>query len=522
MALSSIIKQTCKECGKVAVEKSRISFGNSKLITLECGHVTSEEVLSTEADIAHVLKGCTLMDYQVDGVRFLENANARAVLADEQGLGKTIEILALIKLHQKELTPAVIVVPSSVKLQWHHEIINKCGIEGFLTQVIDSGKVLAAPGFDIYITTYDLLKNFEECFKFVKDNIKFVALDECQRIKNHDTGRAKAVQKFVKATGVEHVIPMSGTPIENNAGEYFTILNLVAPRLFPQYITFIERDCDSYNNGWGYKVGGLKNPAAFHEKTKDFIIRRRQKDVLKDLPDLQRRFYHVELDRRMNKRYAELMEELEEEYYNEDTSGFEKQGNMLAIMNKLRQITGISKVTECVDFVTEFLLSNDRKIVVFAHHHAAEDLLEAELNKWLTDGGFEKCIRFRAGDDFEVKGQQFKNSASRVMIASTQAGGVGGNLQFISDAVMLERQWNPSKESQAEKRHHRYGQKNNVIITYMIASDTIDEYFTELVEQKRAVVSSSLDGEEKNWDENSLMTELATLLVTKGKKAWKL
>jgi SNF2 family DNA or RNA helicase len=477
--------------------------------------------METSVDIKHILNGCTLMDYQTEGVEFMQRGNARVILADEQGLGKTIEILALIKLHQKELTPAVIVVPASVKEQWHTEIRTKCGVHGFLTQVINSGKVLAAPGFDIYIVTYDLLKNYDECFKFVKDDIKFVALDECQRIKNHDTGRAKAVQKFVSALKIDKIIPMSGTPIENHAGEYFTILNLVAPRMFPQYARFIENDCDSYNNGYSYKIGGLKNPAAFKEKTKDLIIRRRQKDVLKDLPELSRRFYHVELDRKLNKSYAKLMEELEEEYYSE-SSGFDKQGKMLAIMNKLRQITGISKVTECVDFVTEFLLSTDRKIVVFAHHHAAEDKLEIELNNWLVDGGYEKCMRFRAGDDFDKRGQEFKNSNSRVMIASTQAGGVGGNLQFCSDAIMLERQWNPSKESQAEKRHHRFGQKNAVVVTYMIATDTIDEYFTELVEQKRAVVGSSLDGDEGSWDEKSLMTELAHILITKGKKSWKL
>jgi SNF2 family DNA or RNA helicase len=530
MALSSIVKQYCQAegCGKVAVEKSRVTFGKTKIITLECGHTTHDEVMSNgnKIDIKSILKGCTLMDYQVTGVEFLQNANARAILADEQGLGKTLEVLALIKLHQKELTPAVIVVPATVKLQWHHEIINKCGVEGFLTQVIDSGKVMAAPGFDIYIITYDLLKNYETCFALVKDNIKFVALDECQRIKNHDTGRAKAVQKFVKAMNVEKIVPMSGTPIENNAGEYFTILNLVAPRLFPQYIKFIENDCDSYSNGWGYKVGGLRNPTLFHEKTKDFIIRRRQKDVLQDLPELSRRFYHVELDRKLNKAYAKLMEELEEQYYNEELSGFEKQGNMLAIMNKMRQITGISKTAECLDFVTEFLESHDedRKIVIFAHHHAAEDKLEIELNRWLIENHHDwKVIRFKSGDDFEVKGQHFKNSDSRVMIASTQAGGVGGNLQFVSDAVMLERQWNPSKESQAEKRHHRYGQKNAVTVTYMIASGTIDEYFTELVEQKRAIVASSLDGEDQiNWNEQSLMSELAQTLVLKGKKAWKL
>lgn len=473
-------------------------------------------------DIAHVLNGCELRKYQCEAVEFLERANGRAIIADEQGLGKTLEILAFLRLHANELLPAVITVPSSVKHQWHHEIVDKCGVKGFLTQVINSGKVLAAPGFDIYIITYDLLKNYDTTFAIVKGNIKTIVIDECQRIKNHDTGRAKAVQKFVKSLNIEHIIPMSGTPIENNAGEYFTILNLVAPRRFPHYIHFIERECDSYNNGWGYKVGGIKNPDAFREKTSDIILRRKQKDVLADLPDLTRKFYHVELDRKLNKVYAEAMDELEEQYYNDDIGGFEKQGNILAIMNKLRQITGISKVTECVDFVTEFLESTDRKMVVFAHHHLAEDLLEADLNAWCTENKLAPCMRFRAGDDFSIKGEAFRHSKSRVMIASTQAGGVGGNLQFVSDAVMLERQWNPSKEEQAEKRHHRFGQKNAVSVTYMIASGTIDEYFTTLVEQKRALVAASLDGQEIHWNEQSLMSELASMLVTTGRKAWSL
>lgn len=523
MALSSIIRQTCKVCGKVAVEKSRINFANSRLVSLECGHVTSEDVMNSGyVDIKHILNGCTLFPYQVEGVEFLQRANARAILGDEQGLGKTLEVLALIKLHQKELTPAVICVPSSVKLQWHHEIINKCGVAGFLTQVIDSGKVLAAPGFDIYITTYDLLKN-EDTFKFVEGQIKLLVLDEAQRIKNHLSGRAKAVQKFKTRMGIEHIIPMSGTMIKNNAGEYYTVLNLVKPTMFPQYAKFIEQECDSYHNGYGYKIGGLKNPTLFHEKTQDFIIRRRQKDVLADLPELSRKFYHVELDRRFNKVYAELMEELEEEYYNEETSGFEKSGNMLGIMNRMRQIAGISKTTECVEFVTDFIESTERKIVVFAHHHAAEDKLEIEINNWLAENDYTwKVTRFRAGSEFHVVGEKFRQSESRVMIASTQAGGVGGNLQFVSDAVMLERQWNPADEEQAEKRHHRIGQKNAVSVTYMIASGTIDEYFTELVERKRAIVGSTLDGKEIVWDETSLMSELATLLVTTGKKGWTL
>jgi len=87
---------------------------------------------------------------------------------------------------------------------------------------------------------------------------------------------------------------------------------------------------------------------------------------------------------------------------------------------------------------------------------------------------------------------------------------------------MLERQWNPANEEQAEARFHRFGQTNTVSSSYMIASETIDEYFTELVETKRAIVSSTLDNKEIAWDQTSLMSELATVLMTRGKKAWKL
>lgn len=523
MALSSIVKLTCDQCGKIAVERSRINFGSSKLITLECGHVVSEKVM-TSSGITHILNGATLRDYQVKGIEFLEHANGRALLADEQGLGKTIQALALIKLHRKELLPAIIVAPTSVKLQWHHEILEKCGTEGFLTQVIQSGKELAAPGFDIYVTTYDLIKN-ERCFEFVKDNIKLVIIDECQRIKNHLSERAKAIQKICK--NVEHIVPMSGTPIKNHAGEYFTVLNLIAPRLFPHYATFIERECDSYHNGWGYKVGGLRNPEAFHEKTKDFILRRTKDEVLKDLPALSRKFFHCELDRRLNKAYGEALQELEDLYYNDDEDdAFTRNSNILAIMTKMRQVTGIGKVMQAVDFVTEFIESNDRKIVVFAHHHVAINMLLENLNKYLSENDHPPCLNLHSGlngDDRQRMVEKFKDdSKCRVMIASTLAAGEGLNLQFCADAVMLERQWNPANEEQAEGRFHRFGQQNAVSITYMIASETIDEYFTELVESKRAIVASTMDNKEIQWDQASLMSELANILVTKGKKAWSL
>jgi SNF2 family DNA or RNA helicase len=147
------------------------------------------------------------------------------------------------------------------------------------------------------------------------------------------------------------------------------------------------------------------------------------------------------------------------------------------------------------------------------------------INKWLKDGGYEPALNYHAGLGSTERAQlcrDFEFGKSRVMVASTLAAGEGLNLQFCSDAIMLERQWNPANEEQAEARFHRFGQKNPVTVTYVLASETIDEYFTELVEQKRAIVASTLDNKEIAWDSNSLMRDLATILVSKGKKKWTL
>ena len=545
MALSTIVKKTCPACGKIAKEQGRIDFGDTKLITLGCGHCITEssiagnESLSYENLISydasptciHVwdkskcikCPAKRLMPFQIEGIKFAEKSNARTGIFDEQGLGKTVQALALLRLHP-ELLPAVIVVKSTLKKQWFRQIQTWTGgksIEGqgnYLTQVLFTSIERPIPSaFGIYITSYDILKT-EGMFDGVE--VKTLILDECQTIKNHLAGRSKAVQLLGKQ--VEHVIALSGTPIKNHAGEYFTILNLLQPSRFPEYNKFIRDDCDSYETQYGYKVGGLANADLFRDKTDDFIIRRLQKDVLPDMPSMDRQFYHVELDKKLNQAYRDGMKELDELMYSEEDENTVT--SIIAIMTKLRRITGISKVTECIDYLTDFLLSNDRKIVVFVHHKTVMNLLEANLNKWLSDGGFEPCLVYRAGMDGFNTVKAFRESKSRVMIASTLAAGEGlDQLQeFVSTGIMLERQWNPANEEQAEKRFHRIGQLLPVNIIYMLATETIDEYFTELVEQKRAIVKSTLDNETVEWDTNSLMKELAGVLLSKGKERWRL
>lgn len=528
MALTQIIRQECKTCGKIAVESSRMKIGKTLIIKLACGHILHQETLQSDESLYSSIvfsDGCKPRPYQIDAVKFAEESNVRCIIADEQGLGKTIESGSILRLHHKKLLPAVIVCPSTVKIQWMFELQRICNTEEkkFLVQVIQSGKELAVPGFDIYVITYDMLKK-EDLFRLLPEGtIKTIIIDECQRIKNHLSDRAKAVQRIAKNT--EHIIAMSGTPIKNNAGEYFTVLNLVKPTLFPHYQKFIDNYCDAYNNGWSQKVGGLKDIERFHEDTKDIIIRRTKSDVLPDLPSIDRKFHHVELDRKLNKAYAAAMQELDDMLYSNE-SEFEKSTCIIAIMGKLRHITGISKVAECIDFTTEFLLSTDRKIVVFTHHQDVMAMLETQLNQWCVEGGFGKVCTLHSGLDGNARTQlvkQFKeDDTRRIMIASTLAAGEGLNLQFCSDAVILERQWNPANEEQVEGRFHRFGQLNNVSITYMLASGTIDEYFSELVEIKRSIVAATLDKKSIDWNQSSLMKELAEVLVSKGRKSWSL
>lgn len=521
MPISQIIKQKCKVCNVLAVEKSRINLGSTKLITLVCGHLVTEDII-VGADYDSIVSsdGRRLLPYQIAGIKFLESCNGKGLLADEQGLGKSVQVAAFLRLHREQLSPAIFSTKTTLKLQTMWELFRWVGSD-LKIQVLFTGKEIAVPGFDVYITTYDMMKE-ESVWKYVKDDIKTLFLDECQAIKNHLSGRAKAIQLFARGANLEYIIPMSGTPIKNNAGEYFTVLNMIAPRLFPEYNRFIRDWCDSYESQYGYKIGGLSNSERFHSLTKDFILRRTKAEVLPDLPELTRAFHHVELNPKFNAAYGNAMKELEAIYYSDKP----EMENIIAIITKMRRITGLSKVTEAVEFAAEHVISTGRKLVIFVHHHSVADLLEIKLKEYLLplklhapillNAQMDSTLRANAVRDFEL------DDNSKIMIASTLAAGEGLNLQFCSDAIMLERQWNPANEEQAEARFHRFGQVNPVTITYMLASETVDDYFSELVEQKRAIIASTLDKQIIDWKSSNLMMELASVLMSKGAKAWRI
>jgi SNF2 family DNA or RNA helicase len=205
-----------------------------------------------------------------------------------------------------------------------------------------------------------------------------------------------------------------------------------------------------------------------------------------------------------------------------DIGEAERNALKIVIMTKMRKITGVSKVTAAAEWIQDFMESTDRKLTVFIQHDDVMTLLAAECNAFLDSPALQMVSGLNQEKRHNLVMKFKDDNASRLMIASTLVAGEGINLQFCSDALLMERQWNPANEEQAEARFHRYGQKNAVTVNYMIVSETIDEYFTELVEQKRAIVAGALDNKVIQWNENNLMADLAMVLVTKGKKAWKL
>jgi SNF2 family DNA or RNA helicase len=198
------------------------------------------------------------------------------------------------------------------------------------------------------------------------------------------------------------------------------------------------------------------------------------------------------------------------------SNSFKTQGELIGHLQILRHITGLAKIEPVLDYVSEYIEegNGESKITIFHHHKDVGEILFMKLSEMFP----EKVIRMTAEDNSEVrmnKIEDFKNRA-QILIAPTLACGEGINLQFCSHAIILEREWNPANEEQAEGRFSRIGSEaSSILVNYPTATGTIDEFFAELVEQKRAAVTQTLDGIEVNWNESSVLKELAAIVVKK-------
>jgi SNF2 family DNA or RNA helicase len=512
------LKVSCPYCKTPKDEVSRSSVGKYRIFKLLCGHTVTENI----ADISRIAQfvsksGEEARKYQYEGIEFARKNGFRVLIGDEVGVGKTIQALGAITLYPNDMLPCAVLCKAGMKDQWFHEFVHWTP---YIPQVIDSRRDKPQPDFfKVFIISVDSVKNLD----WLKDlNIKSVIIDETQMIKSLHAKRTIAVQDFVRDK--EHIMGLSATPIKNNAREYFPILNILDPRRFSTEKSYLNDHVQQIWTGYVMKYGGLVNPKEFFDLTKDLIIRRRKIDVLPELPSVNRMVRFVNFGPEFKKAYEKIYEEFEEYYDRIDGKVSSATGlHLLAFFARMRHQTGVAKIQPVVDYADEFLRGTDRKLAIFIHHKDVGHIINVKLQEVCKTLGIKSPLTLSSEMSTDKRAdvvRDFAKDENRILIASSLASGEGLNLQFCSDALIVERQWNPANEEQIIGRFHRFGAKSSISITYFQVDETIDEFLAELNAHKKEYSDNTLDGIISPWDQDSFIRAMTDRMFSSRRKKW--
>ena len=406
------------------------------------------------------------------------------MIGDDMGVGKTIQALAYSALHP-ENHPVLVVAPANVKYNWVKEY--KTWLPNLTVEAVKNGKS-PIPETDVVVINYDLMKKQQLALEERGFNI--VIFDESHYLKNSKAQRTQASLEV--ANGSKNVVCLSGTAITNRPIEFFTTLNLLRPVEFGNFFTFAKRYCDAQHNGWGWDFKGSSNEAELHERTKTFTIRRLKKEVMEELPDKIRQVVDVVPTPKEMKAYKNAQASWLNEYAMHKASNSIPAGFVLNMLTELRHHCGVLKVSATANWVRDYREVTGKPTIVFAHHRDVVDALVDELKDDFTLG-------LITGDVSAEKRQErvdaFQRGDIDVMICSTVAAKEGLTLTRADTVAFIEREWSPAWEEQAEDRVNRIGQDAETVhAVYLSVKGTIDEKFNAVVEEKRAVIQSILDG----------------------------
>ena len=428
------------------------------------------------------------------------------------GLGKSIQLIYLTKLIIKENPKAkiLIIAPTSLIYNWQKEF-DKFGSE-LKYKVFAESKTQRLNELDniddlnILITSYGLVRNDLDKYKEIPFNL--VAIDEAQNIKNPNTGISKAV----KSLNAEVKFALTGTPIENTLLELWSIFDFI----MPGYLASKDKFQSLYNIKELDKEDNNLN--RLNTQISYFILRRKKKDVVKDLPDKLENNIYIDLGKNQKKVYAAEVQKTREELDELiQTEGWTKaRFKILQLLTKLRQICidpsiifdnykgESAKIDELLKIVEE-TKANGHKMLIFTTYKKALDLIIPKLNNigvssYYIDGSVSSKKRMELVD-------KFNNDDTDVFIITLKAGGTGLNLTSATVVIHLDLWWNPQVENQATDRAHRIGQKNTVEVIRLITKGTIEERILELQNKKRKLAELLIDNENHTENQFSKLTE---------------
>lgn len=429
-------------------------------------------------------EGRELYPFQYVGVRFAELAGGRALIGDDMGVGKTIQAIAYSALHP-ENHPVLVVCPANVKYNWVKEF--NTWLPNLTTEAIKNGKSVV-PDSDVVVINYDLMKKKQ--LDLEERGFNICIFDESHYLKNSKAQRTIASLDLARTC--KDILCLSGTAITNRPIEFFTTLNLLRPTEFGNFFAYAKRYCDAEHNGWGWDFKGSSNEVELHERTRAFGIRRLKKEVMAELPDKIRQIVYVEPSTKDKREYNNVQRTWMNQYQMLKASGDLPAGFVLNMLTELRHHCGLLKVNATVNWVKEYNEMTGKPVIIFAHHKDVVDSIIEELKGDLSIGRI-------TGDVPAEKRQErvdaFQQNKIDVMVCSTVAAKEGLTLTAADTVVFVEREWTPAWEEQAEDRVNRIGQDAETVhAVYLSVAGTIDEKFNTVVEEKRAVISSILDG----------------------------
>ncbi len=439
--------------------------------------------LAEDADLELPALQGELRPFQRAGVRYALDQR-RTFLADEQGLGKTVQALAA--LEADDAYPAVVVCPASLKLTWEREAAH--WLPHRKTAVLTGRSVRGwtraeATQADIVILNYDIVDGHVD--SLAELGPRAAVFDESHYCKEPRAKRTKACMSLARAVPAGGMrLALTGTPILNRPKELVSQLRLIG-RL------------EDFGSG-AAMTRRFKAPEAlerlhWHLRAHCYV-RRVKADVLPQLPAKRQVTIPVSLANETEYRIAErnLVEWLRSQPLDLRTIRTQVaaalRNERLVQLNKLRQLAGRGKLEASIAWLEDFIASGE-PLVVFAEH--------VELQHALVER-FPDAVHILGNDNAAARDEAVTSfqrpDGPQVIVCSLRAAGQGLTLTRASNVAFLELDWTPARLAQAEDRCHRIGQENAVTAWYLLAPDTIDETMADLLAHKRGVIGAVTDG----------------------------
>jgi len=450
-----------------------------------------------------------LRDYQSEGLgwmHFLQRFSFGGCLADDMGVGKTAQVLALLESRRElraagePICPSLVVVPKSLVFNWKEEsarftpqlrVLDHTGLER-------NGNDFAA--YDLVLTTYGTLRR--DAWRFKDAEFDYVVLDEAQVVKNAETESSKAV-RLLRG---RHRLAVSGTPVENHLGELWTLFEFLNPGML------------GTANAFKVAGGSMRNPdeetrRLLGQALRPFILRRTKEQVARELPSKTEQTVYCELEPEQRKLYDELRQHYRDSLLRRiEIAGLANSKiQVLEALLRLRQAAchpglldskrsgdSSAKLDVLLEQLRE-VLDEGHKALVFSQFTSLLKILRARLSQ---EGILYEYLD-GATRDRQTRVERFQNDKDcRLFLVSLKAGGLGLNLTAAEYVFILDPWWNPAVEAQAVDRAHRIGQTRPIFAYRLIARDTVEEKVLELQKTKRDLAAAMIGAE------NSMIRDL--------------